>query len=241
MGLVLHLTSPEGASYVLERTLKPPELFLPLGTDTFGRELGKLLLSASSLSLFLALSVGSLILLVAMFLGNLIVLLPPIWRNLTERALESWMAFPSLLIALLVQSILGPGWTTLILALILGHTPSLVRLAQVRAKEILEEDYLLAAQALGASPARILWYHLGPGVWELLRVKAPNLVAQLILAETTLSFLGLGAPHGAESWGNLLLQGRDYLIEAPWISLASGLPMIMLMILLLRHSPRHRI
>ena len=160
-------------------------------------------------------------------------------RFASVRALETLLAFPALLFALAWAAVRGPGWDTLTISLLLGTVPPLTRLIYARTREILVEDYVTAAHSLGASPWRIAYRHLLPGVRSLCRVKAPGLFAYALMAEATLSFLGIGAPIGRDSWGTLLSQGKDYLIEAPHLAIGSGLPLV-LTILSLQLLSSHR-
>jgi peptide/nickel transport system permease protein len=159
--------------------------------------------------------------------GTGIAVSPSRVRFVLTRALETLLAFPSLLFALGWAAVRGPGWDTLAFSLLLGSVPGLTRLVQARAREILAEDYVEAARGLGASAGRIAAHHLAPGVAELCRVKAPALFATALLAEATLSFLGLGVPIGQDSWGSLLAQGKDYLIESPHLTVGAGIPIVL--------------
>ncbi len=144
-----------------------------------------------------------------------------------ESLLAGVLSFPSLLLALAWSAARGGGFSTLFGALVLGSFPGFARLVLVRARELKSTPYLEASQAAGASPFQQSRRHLLPACLELGRAKAPSLFAQTLLAEATLSFLGVGAPLGTETWGRALAQGRDYLIEAPHIALASGVPLIL--------------
>lgn len=150
---------------------------------------------------------------------------PPTLRYTLERALETLLAFPTLLFALSWAALRGPGWDTLAFALIVGTLPGFTRLVYARTRELLVEEYVLAARGLGASPWQLLKNHLAPPLASLCKVKVPNLFAHALLAEATLSFLGIGAPIGRDTWGALLLQGKDYLFEKPHIALGAGLPL----------------
>lgn len=164
---------------------------------------------------------------IGILLGTAIALAPRPLRFLGLRGLEITLAFPSLLIALAWAAVRGPGWETLLVALAIGTLPSFTRLITARARELLQEDYVHAARALGAGPVRLVWSHLTPALLSLCSVKLPGLFAHALLAEATLSFLGVGAPIGRDTWGSLLAQGKDYLLEAPHIAFAAGIPLVM--------------
>jgi ABC-type dipeptide/oligopeptide/nickel transport system permease subunit len=224
----------------LDRALEGPGKFFSLsgalGFDAFGRELLSLTAAASLQSLgFAALSVV-LSCVIALFLGGMISLSNHFYSKSIERFIEGLLAFPSLLLALAWAAFRGSGWSTLLAALLLGSVPSLTRFVLVRARELQKEDYVLAARSYGAPPFRILRKHLSPALIQLLLLKAPVLLSHALLAEASLTFLGVGAPMGAETWGSLLAQGKDYLIEAPHISLGAGLPLVLLVLALQRIS-----
>lgn len=211
------------------------------GFDAFGRDLLSTVLRASLVSTFFAASVVVLSLGAALILGASGALLPQTARFAFSRFLEIFLAFPSLIFALAFASIRGPGWDTLIFALAIGTLPSLTRLLHVRAQELLSEEYLLAARSLGASPARLAIRHLVPELFAFGRVKIPNLFSSALIAEATLSFLGIGAPIGRDTWGSLLAQGKDYLFESPHIALGVGFPLFLtvLSLQLLTEGKKH--
>jgi len=198
-----------------------------LGSDAFGRDLLWTTLRASATSLSFAVVAAIASITVALFLGAWIETSRPWARTLAARLLEAVLTFPSLLFALAWAAVRGPGWGTLMAALLIGSVPSMTRLAQVRTRELLTEDYVLAASSLGASHLWIIRKHLFPALLSLARVKAPNLLAHAIAAEATLSFLGIGAPVAEDTWGSLLAQGKDYLLESPHIAWIVGIPLVL--------------
>jgi peptide/nickel transport system permease protein len=213
--------------FQLERVLEKATLSHPFGFDAFGRDLLQIVLHASFLSSAFALGCALVSIGVAASAGTLIATLPSRARFLSLRGLDLFLAFPSLLFALAWAAVRGPGWGTLLVALLLGTLPHLTRLVVTRSEELLAQEYILAARSLGASGLRVMFKHLAPAVLSLCWVALPNLFAQALLAEATLSFLGVGAPIGRDTWGSLLIQAKDYLIEAPHILLATGLPLIL--------------
>ncbi len=204
--------------------------------DAFGRNIFLLTMIASARSIFFALITSCISLLIGTVLGAFIALSDLKLNHLLRRALELSIAFPSLLLALGLAAIRGPGWDTLLLSLAIGMIPVFTRLIYLRSQEILVQDYIHAASACGASSLRILSRHLLPALLSTCSVKFPSLFAQALLAEATLSFLGVGAPMGRETWGSVLAQGRDYLIEAPSIALVAGIPLVLTVLSLQRIS-----
>lgn len=222
----------------LNRMLGGIEWRHPLGFDAFGRDLLLVTLRASMTSSLFAAIAATASCIFGVLAGSSLVLLPARAQSITLRALEGILAFPYLLFALAWATVLGPGWGVLLFALLVGSVPSLTRLIYLRAKELMVEDYILAAQSLGVSPTRIVRHHLSPALLSLCSAKAPILFAQALMAEATLSFLGMGAPLGHDTWGSLLAQGKDYLIEAPHIALGSGLPLVAIVLCLQIFSDR---
>ncbi len=199
---------------------------LQSGYDVFGRPLVLLTALAASKSLIFALASVGIAALLGTLAGIGLAFLPERLRSLGMRVLDFVLAFPSLLVSLAWTAVRGPGWETLIVALCLGSVPPLIRFTYARAREIAREDYVIAAHSLGASRLQIARVHGTPAVFELLRAKLPSLLAQALLAESTLTFLGVGAPIGEDTWGSLLAQARDLIFEAPHIAWISGVPLI---------------
>lgn len=212
----------------LASVLCPPSEAHPWGCDAFGQDLlqGMLRGAWNSAGFAAAATAFSVILGIAI---GLAAAQGKSGRGSTtlETLLNAVLAFPSLLLALAWSAARGGGLLTLLGALVLGSFPGFARLVLVRVRELKAMPYLEASRAAGAGPFQESVRHLLPACWSLARAKVPALFAQTLLAEATLSFLGVGAPLGTETWGRSLAQGRDYLIEAPHIALASGIPLVL--------------
>jgi peptide/nickel transport system permease protein len=230
--LLRALAPPALWEHRLGRALGAPTWSHPWGFDAFGRDLLLIVLSASATSAFFALAAALVSCVLGAAAGTGIAVAPPRARFLALRLLDLTLSFPALLFALAWAALRGPGWDTLLLALLLGTLPPLTRLLAARSGELLAEEFVTAARGLGAGSARIAVRHLGPEVAALCRVKAPNLFAHALLAEATLSFLGIGAPIGRDTWGSLLAQGKDYLLEAPHLAIAAGAPLVLTVVAL---------
>ena len=214
--------------FELEQALAPPSFpHLPLGADTYGRDLLSVVSGASTLSFGFALACVGASVMIALFTAGIAPNLPRAAERALESLLEFLLAFPSILFAFMVAGFLGPGRSTVAAALVLGATPGLTRTLWVRSRELSRQEFIWAARSLGAGPVRLALRHYLPHLLSVARVKIPSLVAHALVAEASLSFLGLGFPAGQESWGSLLAQARDYLIEAPHLSMAVGLPLIL--------------
>lgn len=198
-----------------------------LGFDAFGRDLFRVLLHGSGLSAAFAALTVAISCAVALLLGSFMAMAPAWLGFPCLRILDAFLAFPSLLLALAWAAIRGPGWGTLLVSLLIGLLPSFTRLLYARSRELLAEPYVLAARAVGAGPARLLARHLLPELRSLCAVKIPFLFAEALIAEATLSFLGVGAPIGEPTWGSLLAMAKDYLLEAPHLAIAVGIPLVL--------------
>lgn len=203
-----------------------------LGRDAFGRDLVAALADAMRRSLLFALFTTLSAVLVGLFCGSALGMMKGRLRYSFERVLDFTLAFPPFLLALAVQAAFGAGWKTLLFAVSFGLFPSLVRFVAVRAKEVSVAEHVEAARALGAKPWSIFRRHYLPDLSSHLRLKLPTLVAQALLLEATLSFLNLGVSPGVLSWGSLLAQAKDYLIEAPHIAWAVGSPLVLTLLAL---------
>jgi len=146
-----------------------------------------------------------------------------LYDEVLMRSVDILLAFPGILLAIFITSVMGPSLTNVIFALTFSGWTGYARLTRSLVLSLRERDYVQAARALGASNARILFRHLLPNAAGPLLVQATFAIPGAILAEASLSFLGLGAPPGTASWGALVDQGSQYLLVAPHISLYPGL------------------
>jgi peptide/nickel transport system permease protein len=141
-----------------------------------------------------------------------------------QRFVDAWMSFPDLIVLIVVVSVLGPGMPQIIgtLGLLLGIGGS--RIVRSAVVSVREHMYVHAAQSIGAASPRILWRHVLPNVMAPIIVLLTTRVGTVILAESGLSFLGLGVPPPAPTWGGLLAgSGRTYMFQGPWLVVAPGL------------------
>lgn len=210
----------------------------PFGTDSFGRGLGTLTLFAAVQSIGMSTSI-TVLLFACTLLAAPWIALAPLWlRKSIHSVLQFFLSFPSLLITLAFAAARGPSQSTLVFSIFMGTLPGLVRFFTLRLQEVNNEDFVTSAVAMGATPTHIQFRYLTPYALELVWIKFPQILKDVLISEATLSFLGIGAPPGATTWGSLILQGKDYLLEAPHIILVSSLSFIIFVILLLRLSER---
>jgi ABC-type dipeptide/oligopeptide/nickel transport system permease subunit len=143
------------------------------------------------------------------------------------RVTDMLMAFPTLLLALIIVAALGGSLWNEIIAIGIALTPSCIRLSRSLALIIRENDYIMAARALGCSQGRIMLRHILPNAISTIVVIATLDIASAIRTEASLSFLGLGVPPPAPSWGNILSEGRQFIKCCPWLTTFSGLAIML--------------
>lgn len=210
----------------------------PFGTDAFGRNLGILTLFAAVQSIGMSTSITVLLFATTLLLTPWIAIAPSFLRKVIHQVLQFFLSFPALLITLAFAAAQGPSQSTLVFSIFMGTLPGLLRFFSLRLQEVNNEDFVASAVALGASPVHIQFRYLTPSAFELVWVKFPQTLKDVLISEATLSFLGIGAAPGITTWGSLILQGKDYILEAPHIILVSSLSFIFFIILLLRLSER---
>jgi len=206
----------------------PKELARPTGEHLLGAgENGIDVLShviyGARVSLIVSLFAVGLSAAVGITLGGLAGYAGGFLDNLLMRVVDILLAFPGILLAIFITSVLGPSLANVVFALTFTGWTGYARLTRSLVLTLRERDYVHAARALGAGNARILFRHILPNAAGPLLVQATFAIPGAILAEASLSFLGLGAPPGTPSWGALVDQGTQYLLVAPHIALFPGI------------------
>ncbi len=220
------LAPREPSAQTLERRLEQPSVSHPLGLDELGRDILSRLLWGARVSLGVGLAVvvlagglGTLIGSVAGFAGGRI-------DALLMRLTDIFLAFPGILLAIAMVAVLGPALRHVVLALVTIGWVSYARLVRGQVLQLREQEFVLAARAGGTPPARILWRHVLPNVLPVLTVQASLGMAGAVLAEASLSFLGLGIQPPTPSWGAMIDAGRSHLLDAPHLALFPGLAIL---------------
>jgi peptide/nickel transport system permease protein len=202
---------------------KPPSPAHLLGTDDLGRDVLSRVIWGARISM----RAGVLSILLAMALGVPAGLVAGYYRGVADqvimRVTDAWLAFPFLILAIGLVTILGPSLTNATLAIGLGATPTYVRLTRGLVLATREEDYVQSARALGAGDSRLMRRHVLPNIASALLVQATVSIPAAIIAEAVLSFLGLGVQPPAPSWGTMLNTAQQFLDTAPWMALWPGL------------------
>lgn len=207
----------------VDMMLLPPSSSHVLGTDAVGRDIFTRLLYGARVSLwvgFIAVGISSAI---GIALGLISGYFGGIIDEIIMRLVDIMLCFPSFFLILAVIAFLEPSVTNIMVVIGLTSWTGLTRLVRAETLSLRERDFVLAAKLSGASKFRILFVHILPNTLAPVFVSATLGIAGAILVESSLSFLGLGVQPPYPSWGNMLLDGKDVLSNAPWLSLFSGL------------------
>jgi peptide/nickel transport system permease protein len=207
--------------------LDAPDAAHLMGRDTFGRDVFARVLQAGRISLVvgvgsvaLGAGLGTLLGLVAGYGGR--------WADTTVmRVVDLLMAFPSLLLGMVVLTVLGAGFDRTILAIGVVLAPPFARVVHSRTLSLKQREFIDAARCLGAGPVRVLWHHILPNLSGEMAVLAGVLTASAIRIEASLSFIGLGVAPPTPTWGNMIRDGAPVITTAPWLSVFPGLAILL--------------
>ena len=212
------------------RRFAPPGLEHLMGTDSFGRDVFSRVMMGARFTLITALltvtgsaAAGSALGMLAGYAGGL-------WDEITMRVIDTLSSFPGILLALVMFSLFGNSHVTLIIALLILFIPGFTRIMRNGMLRYKSRDFVLAARIAGVPPARIIFVHIFPNLVPSLLSASVIGLSNAILAESTMSFLGLGIQPPVPSWGRMLSESQHFLFNAPWSALSPGI-MIMLTVL----------
>jgi len=204
--------------------MRPPSLEFPFGTDNLGRDMLSRILYGARLSVIIGFCAAGFATAISVLIGVTSGYLGGWFDMLAQRLVDAWMTFPDLVILIVVVSVVGPGMPQVIVILGLLYGIGGSRIIRGAVIAVRENLYVDAAQSLGAGTPRILWRHILPNVLPPVIVLFTTRLGIVILAEAGLSFLGLGVPPPAPTWGGMLSgSGRAYMYQGPWLALAPGL------------------
>jgi peptide/nickel transport system permease protein len=213
--------APQDPAHIdLPNRLQSPSAHHLSGTDELGRDILSRLIWGARISMF----VGSSVVVCSLFLGLIIGSLAGYYGGRIDRfvnivLMNAFLSFPGILIAIAFVAFRGPGILNLVLALSLGGWVGYARLVRAQVLAVREREFVEAARGLGASDLRIILRHILPNIIQPVIVQAAIGMAGAILAEATMSFLGLGVPPPTASWGSMLNDARSHLFDAPHLSL----------------------
>ncbi|HYY24112.1 MAG TPA: ABC transporter permease [Candidatus Udaeobacter sp.] len=207
----------------LDQDLLPSARGYPLGTDKLGRDVLSRTLYGGRVSLLVGVTTVAISLSLGLAIGSLSGYMGGWTDQLLMRLVDILLAFPGILLAIAFTAVLGPGLDHVILALCLIGWTGYARLVRGEILSLKEKEFVQAARALGGSPARIVRFHLLPNLLPPLLIQATFGMATAIIAEGSLSFLGLGVEPPTASWGAMLNDGRQFLLVAPHLTTYPGL------------------
>ena len=209
---------------------KAPSAAHWLGTDEIGRDVLSRVIWGTQASLLAGVASVSISLLLGVPIGLAAGFLGGFADGLISRITDAFLACPFLILAIALAAFLGPSLTNAMIAIGVSATPIFVRLTRAQVINVKVEDYIEAARAVGNPPLRIALRHVMPNILAPLMVQATLAIAAAVIAEASLSFLGLGQQPPAPSWGSMLNTAKNYVDNAPWMAVWPGLSIFLLVL-----------
>jgi peptide/nickel transport system permease protein len=201
--------------------LHPPSFANPLGTDELGRDQMSRLVVGAGISLSIAFAATALTAIFGISLGMVSGQYPAADIVISQIS-DSLLIFPGVVLAIMILAALGPSEVNVVIAVFVLYVPRVIRTVRAAVIEYRDADFVMAARALGASDLRILALHIFPRAIGPIMVQLSLGFSSAILVEAGLSFLGLGAPPPAPTWGGMISGAREYIRTAPWLMIAPG-------------------
>jgi peptide/nickel transport system permease protein len=208
----------------------PPSLAHPMGTDDLGRDMLSLIMYGARISIQVGVFAVGLAIIVGASLGAVAGYFSGTIDNLIMRSMDIMLAFPTILLALAIVVVIGPGLLNAMIAVGIVSIPTYARIARSAVLGESHKDYVLAATALGARKLYILWRHIMPNAISPLIVAASLGIATAILDAAGLGFLGLGAQPPTPEWGLLLSRNKSHIFTSPWMVFFPGVSIMFLVL-----------
>ncbi len=212
--------------------LEPPSAAHPFGTDDFGRDVLSRVIYGARISLF----VGAIATLAGVLAGTIIGVVSGYFGGVVDRVVTALtdvlLSFPQLIMGLILVAVLGASLTNLILAIAITAVPAFVRVARASTLAMKERDFVDACRSLGFGDRRIMFLHVLPNILDEVVVMGSLWFAAAIRTESTLAFIGLGVPPPTATWGGIIRDGFDNLLDAPWLSVFPSVAILAIMIAL---------
>jgi peptide/nickel transport system permease protein len=224
-GIFADVLAPYGMNETdLTNRFQPPSWEFWFGTDHLGRDVLSRVLIGAQISMIVAFLAAGFATVISIVLGMASGYLGGKVDMLIQRMVDAWMTFPDLVLLIAVVSIVGPGIPQIVIILGLLYGIAGSRIVRGSVISVKEEMYTHASQSIGARTLHILWHHILPNIMPVVIVLFTTRIGAVILTEAALSFLGLGIPPPAPTWGSMLSgSGRSYMYMGPWLALAPGL------------------
>jgi peptide/nickel transport system permease protein len=230
--IILAIIAPFIAPYSFQEQELTNRLLAPssehwFGTDDFGRDIFSRILYGSRISLW----VGFFSVLGSSIIGSLLGILAGYYGRwvdtIISRTFDIMLAFPSILLAIAVVAILGPSLQNALIAIAVINIPNFGRLVRSKVLSVKQEEYIMAARAVGMKDSRILLHHILPNSITPIIVQGTLAIATAIIEAAALGFLGLGAQAPTPEWGKMLADSKQYLVQAPWTLFFPGLAIML--------------
>ncbi|MBR0641809.1 ABC transporter permease [Roseomonas hellenica] len=218
-------------AFAVRERLQAPSAAHWFGTDEFGRDVFSRVLAGAHYSLLMGFGATGISLLIGVPLGMLAAFHRGWVEELIMRGVDLLISIPPVLLGLLILATADPGLFKTIIAVGVVYVPIMTRLARAVSLSLLAEDFVDAARARGDGAVRILWREILPNAWPPIIVETSLRITFAILLGSALSFLGLGPQPPASEWGLMIAESRPFIEEAPWIGLAPGLCLCLLLVM----------
>ncbi len=227
VGIIPELVPYSPTAIDTASSLSPPSGEHLLGTDQLGRDIASRVAHGARLSMLVAASATTLALVAGCVLGALAAAGPKWLSDVILRLTDIALAFPGILLAIVLAAVIGPSTSTTVIVLAVAYTPSLTRVVRAAVYDEYGEDYVTASRLIGTTKVRLVGYHIGKNAALPVAAYATLILADAIVAEAALSFIGAGIKPPAPSWGNIIRDGQVVVYAgAWWVSVFPGIAIV---------------